>query len=307
VLSPYRRHTRLCKRFSKPNPQEFTRCNCPVWCYGVIEGKEVRKSMKMRDWKRALETTERWNKSLPDAVPIVTVKDAVDAFIRHRKMRNMTDSTIASHRKTFVHLVDLCGSKPITSVTLDMLTRLQEFPIFTPNRKGSKPRAIQPSTLNKELKSLRALFAFAAKRKWCEKNVATDLEAAEEDGLPTLPFENNEVSSILEGCDRIMKTRRPMYVSLPSSVIQALRFLPENSPYFFLVGEVQAFHGDRKRAEISLLRMQIGWYRERTPSQVPEHVRSRITEERGFAPHGPTATRTHEHSHDREALRAVCC
>jgi site-specific recombinase XerD len=244
--------------------------------------------MKMRDWKRALETADRWNKSLPDASPVVTVKEAVDAFVRHRQIRNMAESTIESHQKTFVHLVQFCGAKAINAVSLDMLTRFQESRIFTPNRKGSKPRAIQPSTINKELKTLRALFAFASKRKWCEGNVAKDLEPAEDDGLPTLPFESDEISHILEACDRlddgnpttrdlnrrrararivlmlhtgfrisdtvklerkrvdletgklhirIMKTRRPMYASLPASVIDALRALPDDSPYFFWSGK----------------------------------------------------------------------
>jgi integrase/recombinase XerD len=288
VLSPYRRHTKSCRHFDKPNPQELTKCSCPVWCYGWINGKEIRKSMKMRDWKRALETADRWNKSLPDASPVVTVKEAVDAFVRHRRIRNMAESTIESHQKTFVHLVQFCGTKAINAVSLDMLTRFQESRIFTPNRKGSKPRAIQPSTINKELKTLRALFAFAAKRKWCEGNVAKDLEPAEDDGLPTLPFESAEISRILEACDRlddgnpttrdlnrrrararillmlhtgfrisdtvklerkrvdletgklhirIMKTRRPMYASLPASVIDALRALPDHSPYFFWSGK----------------------------------------------------------------------
>jgi hypothetical protein len=47
--------------------------------------------MKMRDWKRALETADRWNKLLPDASPVVTVKEAVDAFVRHRQIRNMAE------------------------------------------------------------------------------------------------------------------------------------------------------------------------------------------------------------------------
>ena len=287
MLNPYRRHTRSCKHFNKPNPQELTKCDCPIWCYGVLNGQEVRKAMRMRDWKRALETTKQWSETPPDAAPVATVKEAIEAFIRHRKMRNMAESTIESHQKTFVHLIQFCGAKPISSVTLDMLTRFQESRVFTPNRKGSKPRAIQPSTLNKELKTLRALFAFAAKRKWCDGNVAKDLEPAEDDGLPTLPFDSGEVARILEACDRleddnpltrglnrirararillmlhtgfrisdtvnlerkrvdletgklhirIMKTRRPMYASLPPEVTDALRALPDDSPYFFWSG-----------------------------------------------------------------------
>ena len=157
----------------------------------------------MRDWKRTLDRIDRWNKSPAEAGPVVTVKDAVDAFIRNRQMRKMTASTIESHQKTFSHLIRFCGPKPIASVTLDMLTRFQESRIFTPNKKGSQSKPIQPSTFNKELKTLRALFAFAAKRKWCEENVAKDLEPAEDDGLPTLPFENKEVRRILEACDRL--------------------------------------------------------------------------------------------------------
>ncbi len=289
MLTLYRRHTRSCKYYGKSNPQQFTRCACPIWCYGIAEGKEVRRAVRMRDWKRALDRIERWNQSPKDAEPVVvTVKDAADAFIQNRQIRRMTASTVASHQKTFVHLVRFCGPKPIASITLDMLTRFQESRIFTPNKKGSQPRRIQPSTFNKELKSLRALFAFAAKRKWCEENVAAELEPAEDDGLPTLPFDPDEVRRILDACDhledgnparrdinrkttrarvllmlytgfrisdtarlerkrvdlkngklliRIMKTRRPMYASLPEAVIDALKALPEDSAYFFWSGK----------------------------------------------------------------------
>ena len=41
------------------------------------------------------------------------------------------------------------------------------------------------------------------KRKWCEANVAADLEPAEDDGLPMLPFTPNEVERILDACDRL--------------------------------------------------------------------------------------------------------
>jgi integrase/recombinase XerD len=161
---------------------------------------------------------------------------------------------------------------------------LPRIPDLHTKQKGSTPRPLQPSTLNKELKTLRALFAFARKRQWCQENVAADLEPAEDDGLPTLPFDDDEVRRILEACDRLeddnaktrdmnrlkmrarilvmlytgfrisdtvrlerkrvdletgkllirmMRTRRPMYATLPKEVIQALKALPEDSPYFF--------------------------------------------------------------------------
>ncbi len=114
------------------------------------------------------------------------------------------------------------------------------------------------------------------------------MEPAEDDGLPTLPFDAGEVNRILDACDqleddnplardvnrsktrarillmlytgfrisdtvrlerkrvdlstgklliRIMKTRRPMYTSLPAEVIEALKALPVDSPYFIWSGK----------------------------------------------------------------------
>ena len=139
MLTPYRRHSRSCKYAVQPTPQEFTRCSCPTWCYGFVAGKEVRRALKLRDSKRALKLVAQWNNAPGAAGPVVTVRDAVDAFIRNREMRRMAPSTIASHMKTFTHLLELCGKQAIATVTVDLLTRFQESRVYTPNKRVHLP------------------------------------------------------------------------------------------------------------------------------------------------------------------------
>jgi site-specific recombinase XerD len=199
MLNLYRRHAGNCRYSKEDNPQEFTRCACPIWAYGFVQGREVRKSMRMRDWRRAGEKLA----AQASGVPVVTLREAVEAFITERQRKGKTESTIDSHRKAFVHLLDLYGGKPLSGITVEMLDKLQNARIYTPNKKGSAPRPIAPGTLNKELKSLRALFTFARRRKWCEENPAKEIEMASDDSLPTMPFTPDEVTRMIEACERL--------------------------------------------------------------------------------------------------------
>ena len=202
----YRRHSDLCKYSKTDNPQEYTKCNCPIYVYGSVNGREIRKSLKMRDWKRATAKVEEMNLRPQHAAPAITVRAAVEAFLAHRGRKGKAESTIDSHRKAFVHLVAMYGSKPISSVTVEMLDKLQDSRTFQPLKKGATRHPVKSSTLNKELKSLRALFAFAVTRKWCAENPAKSVEMADEDELPTLPFSDDEVARIIEACGRLEDT-----------------------------------------------------------------------------------------------------
>lgn len=202
----YRRHSERCKYSKTDNPQEYTKCNCPIYVYGAVNGREIRKSLKMRNWKRATAKVEEMNRHPHDAVPAITVSDAVESFLAHRGRKGKAESTIDSHRNAFVHLVAMYGGKPISSITVDMLDKLQESRTFQPPKKGEPRRPVQASTLNKELKSLRALFSFAVTRKWCSENPAKSVDMADEDNLPTLPFSDDEVARIIEACDRLEDT-----------------------------------------------------------------------------------------------------
>lgn len=38
----------------------YTKCSCPIWCDGEIDGNRIRKAMDTRDWARANRNLARF-------------------------------------------------------------------------------------------------------------------------------------------------------------------------------------------------------------------------------------------------------
>lgn len=80
MLSLYRRHTDKCPHRKKG--QDYNKCNCPVWCYGQIDGNEIiRESLKTRDWARAGRRAAL--RESPEARRHKPLADAITAFEQH--------------------------------------------------------------------------------------------------------------------------------------------------------------------------------------------------------------------------------
>jgi hypothetical protein len=98
VLSVYRRHKKDCEhagdRFSK-------KCRCALWLTGTLFGKSYRKPAKTRSFeaaekiKRKLENGEEPRQRLKT----VTVKVALDAFIKDCESRNLNRSTLGKYKR----------------------------------------------------------------------------------------------------------------------------------------------------------------------------------------------------------------
>ena len=58
MLTIYRRHRKSCKHRAKG--RKHRHCECPIWVDGYLSGHEIRESLKVRDWKRALELVREW-------------------------------------------------------------------------------------------------------------------------------------------------------------------------------------------------------------------------------------------------------
>src|SRR5262245_60903580 len=51
MLSLWRRHLKNCPHRKKG--RLCTKCSCPIWCDGDVDGKRVRKGLDTQDWGRA--------------------------------------------------------------------------------------------------------------------------------------------------------------------------------------------------------------------------------------------------------------
>lgn len=202
-LSLYRRHTSACPHRTKG--QNYTKCSCPIWCDGELNGRRFRKSVGLRDWARAVKRIEKWETAPAKATKDYTLAGAIESYLGDCRARRLKTSTITSYRKTLDHLLAFCESRSrlnIASLDLALLTDFRAGRTVAPKTEGEPHCQISPSTSGKELETLRAFCAFALKRGWIDSNFAKDLDAPLEDGPPTLPFTGDEVNRILEACGK---------------------------------------------------------------------------------------------------------
>jgi hypothetical protein len=64
MLTIYRRHRKNCSH--RTEGRAYRRCLCPIWVDGVLVDKEIRESLKIRDWQRAQELVREWEAEVSD-------------------------------------------------------------------------------------------------------------------------------------------------------------------------------------------------------------------------------------------------
>jgi integrase/recombinase XerD len=201
MLNLYRRHTADCKHSKAQTPSAFTKCECPIWCYGNVNGKEIRQAVKLRDWTRATKRVEEWEKSGEFKVN-KTLGMAIADYLADCKVRNIQDSTIESYAKILSHLRNFIGEKkPVELIALENILAFRAGRKYTPLKKGSVERGIRPNTAIKEIQAVRSFFTFCVDQKWAQENPARKVKPPKDRSTPTMPFEPEEVQAILDACD----------------------------------------------------------------------------------------------------------
>ena len=189
MLTIYRRHRRSCNHRAKG--LKHRHCQCPIWVDGYLSGKELRESLKVRDWQRAQEIVREWeieDRRTQRQQTRVTITDAHKKFIADAEARKLNQATLYKYRLLFRHLDAFAGTYKLEF--LDQLD-LDTFATFRASWTDG------PRTTLKKLERLRAFMRFAEKRKWIESNPANDLKAPKVANKPTLPFTREEMTSVL--------------------------------------------------------------------------------------------------------------
>jgi len=188
MLTIYRRHRKDCKQRAKG--RKYRHCQCPIWVDGALGGKEMRESLKLRDWQRAQDLIREWeaeNRRTVQQEHQVTIKDAHTKFIADAEARKLNDATLNKYRLLFRQLDGFAETHK-----LQFLKQLDLDALATFRATWTQG----PRTSLKKLERLRAFMRFAEKRKWIDDNPATELKAPKVPNKPTMPFTREEMIRI---------------------------------------------------------------------------------------------------------------
>jgi integrase/recombinase XerD len=194
MLIIFRRHLKKCEHRSEG--RKYRRCHCPIWVDGFIGGREIRQSLKLRDWNKAQDQVRDWEAegqlAQRAASEPATIEHACAEFERDAEARGLREPTLYKYRLLFRRLKEFareCGLRYLSELDL---SRLREFRASWPNKNLAAV---------KKLEALKTFFRFAHDSSWIDDNPARKLKNPKVEHGPTLPFERDEVVRILAACE----------------------------------------------------------------------------------------------------------
>jgi integrase/recombinase XerD len=273
MLNIYRRHLKTCEHQNEG--RTYRRCKCPVWVDGLIDGRDIRQSLKTRDWQKASDQVHEWEArgtivEETQEEPI-TVAGAAARFLKDCRARGLRRPTLYKYRFLFRRLRDFARTRGIRYIAEMDLDNTRRFRESWPDRNLSAL---------KKLERLRTFFRFCTDSNWVGANPAKKIKNPKITQSPTLPFSRDQVGSILGACldypdrsnaprvramvlllrysglrirdavtlgrERIRdgklflftaKTGTPVWIPLPPFVVEALDAITGRGQYFFWTGE----------------------------------------------------------------------
>src|SRR6266436_2762482 len=184
MLTIYRRHRKNCKQRAKG--RKYRHCQCPIWVDGALGGKEMRESLRLRDWSRAQDLVRQWeaeNRRIVQQENEVTIKEARVKFMADAEARKLNQATLYKYSLLFRQLDSFAEAHNLQCLKqLDLDT----LAIFRAAWKDG------PRSSLKKLERLRAFLRFTERRKWIDHNPATELKAPKVINKPTMPFTREE-------------------------------------------------------------------------------------------------------------------
>jgi integrase/recombinase XerD len=188
MLTIYRRHKNNCDH--RCEGRHYRRCQCPIWVDGFLGGKEIRESLKLRDWQKAQKKVGEWEANDQKVTPPEpqTIEAAFKEFLADIEARKLHDSTVRKYKLLQRQLEAFSQQHG--------LRFLNEIDIVAVGRFRSQWKDGARSSA-KKLERLRAFFRFAQNRKWMQENPANGLKSPKVTLCPTLPYTREEVMKIL--------------------------------------------------------------------------------------------------------------
>jgi integrase/recombinase XerD len=193
MLTLYRRHKPTCLHFS--DGRSYHHCKCAIWADGILAGREVRKSLRTRDWTKANREIQKWEAAerIRETGAPVSLADAWESFLADLTARMVSSSTIGKY-KLLERQLEAYGQSRGLACGVDF--DLEALSRFRATWKDG------PRTAAKKLERLRAFFRYASERRWCETNPAALLRPPKVTLRPTMPLEHGDLVKILTACEK---------------------------------------------------------------------------------------------------------
>ena len=193
MLGIFRRHQDRCEH--RRDGRKYRRCHCPVWVDGWLNGEEIHKSLRTRDWEKAQRIVRDWEAEgeQSEEQEVMTIVRACEIFLEDATARSLREPTLYKYRLLFRRLQEFAQGKGIRLVRQLDLTALREFRASWPNRNIAARR---------KLEALRTFMRFCCESAWIPNNPASSLKPPKTTDPPTVPFTPEEVARILKACDQ---------------------------------------------------------------------------------------------------------
>jgi integrase len=212
MLTLWRRHLKNCKH--RDGGRAYTKCSCPIWCDGEVNGARVRKSMDTRDWARAARNLGKIEDPThglrlcqqPGCDSLVEAGRcprhsralglAVGAY--HQAHQDVRPETVRHRKRSLRLLEEFLRNRGIATVDAIGLDDLNAF---------RDARKVGARTWVKELSNIRHFLRHCVRNEWVLRNWAEMVQMPR--GLAPAerePYEPNEIARIIAACDRIGRT-----------------------------------------------------------------------------------------------------
>jgi site-specific recombinase XerD len=272
MLKLYRRHLDTCKH--KIKGSKYAKCPCPIWVDGMHEGKRSRYSLDTLNWEEAsrtlLELTTGTDKKE------CSVVDAATDYLKDCQRRDLKASGIKKYRELLDQLKVFCAGRAISTVrALDLATvktfingwqdsnlvqgkkieRLRTIFRYylemgwcdgNPAVVIKKPKVtsppVRPFTAEQVEAILAAIGEYPTKNTYGHDNRARILAF-----VLTLRYTGLRMSDVVKlskiqiAKGRVLlyttKTGAPIYLPLPKRLLDALKAIESESPYYFWTGK----------------------------------------------------------------------
>jgi integrase/recombinase XerD len=161
---------------------------------GTIGGEIIRKGLDLASWEASSELVRQWEARGSISGRIMSVLDAVARFMDDARARKLAPASLAKSAVLLERqLVPWAEAQQIRYVSQLDVERLRQF------RETWADGAVSAS---KKLERLRTFFRFANESGWIDRNPAKLIRPPKVTLKPTLPFTGDEMSRILEACER---------------------------------------------------------------------------------------------------------